>query len=670
MMLVLVLAVILILGIFGMSLNSSVSELANWASSYSTSILMDHVAFEIAGTAFYSLGKSLSDPTNSNFQAILKGSEKGKLTVSRPSSSAFSELKNFTISVNFLEVEYEKTSSLAPSSTWKDPREKLFKLTLTLEIAGGRSKYRMLRRLYRFVQLGKVQRLGLPLISKFTFFLKNPEETNETNVGYNCYENFIDGERGQTSKILPLTLVNTSLNLPKTDIQTPGWVYLGSDKEIQLHLTSGNDPAYGELFQLASLEKPERGAPMFVFNDLPKTSAFSKGVKFTGTNITAKVGIRGSYFGFYKWDKKNGSDMNFQGVLQKYFASEKSRTMGSSFLHLYGNFTCPSPTLVLGKVSRIFAYYSGLIYDASGDGKAEKFLDFLESPPTLVSQKGEENFWNTVPIQVSFPSKNFNQEYLDLPPDEVAAETLFTSKEEYLKYASKIVMEPFNKGYDYMLNQAGTLPPPEKFPQIFGKTYEQSGESVQILDKQENITLFDGNITTFSTKDLLIDRVSQVISTPEIFASKFLTGNSLDLHGKVILVDGPLELPAAMEVVKPGILCAKGKITLRGGIKKCPIGPLTLVSLGDDIELQAVNEEIWAHLVALDGTIFSGNNSPVKICGALAAKTLNPLESKGWPGGGTITYDDRLSPFRSDRDQGYVINLADYFDKFQVEKVE
>ncbi|MBF0409255.1 MAG: hypothetical protein HQM10_18085 [Candidatus Riflebacteria bacterium] len=669
-MLVVVIGILMVLTVLGFSLNSSVSEMVNWSSAFSTVTLMDQTALELSSSVFSSLARSLSNPDDSNYKILLSGTNSGKFTCALPLTSNLPEAMKITLSVISVSAEFTAIGSIASDTGWKDPFEKFVKISLTIELSAGHSKYRPIKKKYTFVKLAKVQRLALPLVSKFTLYVKSPELTDETNLGYNCYDNFIDGRSGQNSPVMPLVFIHSKESPSDLTFNNRGWVFLGGDKELQLHVTSGNDVETGEFFQFLNIDKPDRSPPMFTFNSLPATPVFSNGVTFLSTTVSAKVSIRGSYFGFYKWDRNEGSDMNFYGVLQRFFGSTKSRTMSSSFLHLLGNFSQPSPTIVIGKVKRVFSYYSGVLYDASGEGKSEKFLDILENPAILDSIGGQsENFWNSIPLKISFKSQNFGREYMELPPDQVAAETLFTSRDEYLKYASNIIFEPYNRSYDYFSNQTGQFPPPEKFTYVSGNAYEISGEKLKITDSKTGHQLFDADCRTFSSDSLIRDRVSLVVENQQEFNAEFLKNNVLDLKGQVIYVKTPLSIPRGVSVKNPGVLCVKGDLTVEGEIKKCPSGPLTLISKNGDIILKTVNEEVWAHLVALDGTVYPANKSPVKIFGGIAVKTLNPVGTKGWAGGGKVVYDERLDPLKIDKTKYYSVQIADYFEDFNMERM-
>ncbi len=669
MMLVVVLGVLVVLALLGFSLNSSVGDMINWSTLFSTTLMMDQAALEIATVVFAAVGRAVGDQAGPVYQALVMGPAAGTLPRVWSEPIALPEAKGVTMTVAGLTLSYAKEADLNPALGWKDPWEKTFRLTLDLTLSGGRSKVRAIRRTYRFVKQGKVQRLALPLLSKFTLYVTSPEPTDETRAGYNCFDNFIDGKRGETSPVMPLAFLHSRERPSGLDLRRKGWVFLGGDQELQLHVTSGNDPECGEFFQFLNIGKPERSPPMFTFTTVPPTPAFTNGVRFLDSAVQAKVSLRGSYFGFYKWDRKEGSDMNFQGVLQRFFGGAEHRTMSSSCLHLLGNFSFPSPTIVVGKVKRVFPYYSGILYEASGEGGSDKFVDVLENPAPLETTAGViENFWNTVPLTLSFSGAAFGRPFIELPPDEVAAETLFRSQEEYLKFASNLMSEPMNRAFDYFVNDSGKFPPPEKFAQVTGNPVEMTGEAVTITDPTTGQTLFAGDGRALTTDLLLRDRVSLVFETPAEFAAACLRGTVLDLQGQVVLVKGPVSLPRGVTVPTPGVLAARGDIVVQGEVKPCPAGPLTLVAIGGDIVLQTVNEEVWAHLVALDGTVYPATPNPVKIIGGIAVKSLRPLNPKGWPGGGTVTYDDRLDPAGRERSRAYTVQLADYYDDFRMER--
>lgn len=669
MILVLALGVLLVFSVLGLSLYSNIGGLANQTSAFSALSMMDHAAFEAANVVFAELQKSLNNPEDKNHQ-LLKSSENQDLIKTWSENFAFPEANDLYLNLNSLSVTFEKTADLGSDWHWKDSAEKLFRLTLTVDISGGRSKFKRFRRQYRFVKLGKIQRLALPVISKFTLYVRNPELTDEQNQGYNCVANFIDGELGVSSKAQPICLINSQEKHLET-VADAGWVFLGGDKELQLHVTSGNDVKNGELFQFYSLTQPEKSPPVFEFSELPSTKPFNDGVYFLNSAVKAQLSIRGSYFGFYQWDKKTGSDMNLQGALQKYFASANSRTMNSSCLHLLGNYTHPSPTLVYGKVNRAFAYYSGIIYKASGEGSEDKFLDILEAPVDVVNNGSKESFWNTVNLKRSFETKKFSLSPLELSAQEITAKRLFASQKNYLKYSSNIVVESINRTFDYFFNETGMLPPPEKLKDKTGFGYDLTGEKIEIKNKSSGGLYFSGDCRNLDVKKILTDRFSLILPDEKTFLSRFVSDSVLDLQNQVVLVKGPLQLPARLKVKSAGIIAAKGQITLLGGIEKSDSGPLTIVSMENDIVLKVINEDIWAHLVALEGTVYPQNNNPVKLRGALTVDKLyaagNASEKRFWAGGGEIAYDNRLDPAFSEK-TCYGVSLSDYYDDFQILK--
>lgn len=669
MAIVFALGILLVFAILGLALNANVGGLANQTSVYSALAMMDHAAFEIAGSVFFSLEKDFRNAESDNYQSVFTGAEQVELEPLWPDEGQLAQANDLHLDINDIEIKCEKTAAIGTDWLWQDENEKFLKIILTVDLSGGRSKYKMFRRRYRFVKKGKILSLGLPLLSKFTLFVKNPEKTDENNAGYNCVANFVDGKIGHSSTAQPVCFTH-SQEINQNDVFKAGWVFLGGDDEIQLHVSSGNHIDHGELFQFHSITQPEKSPPVFEFNNLPSTDVFNNGAFFLDSGIKAELSIRGSYYGFYQWDKY-GSDMNRNGVLQRYFSSTNSRTMNSSFLHLSGNYALPTPTLVVGKVKRVFAYYSGIIYSASGEGGSAKFLDMLEAPPKMQSDSGEVAFWNTLNLKRSFSGDRFNRERLEFSSYEVTASKLFGSKSQYLTYCSNLIVEPYNSVYDYMYNTTGKLPPEKRLENDCSVDYEIDGKNFQLKKiNDESQILFNGNCNEISSENLLLDRVTRIVTNEEKFKEKYLVEGKLDLNYQNVLIKDSLNLPANLEVVNPGILFVQGRLMLNGGIKKCEKGPLTLVALKDDIAFKADNQELWAHLVALEGTVYPSTNNPVDIFGAIAMDKLyaknDDTQNRCWSAGGKVQYDQRLDPTRNE--VIYSINLSDYYDEFQVQK--
>ena len=156
------------------------------------------------------------------------------------------------------------TALTADKEMGVDPREKRGSLLITAEATVlNASKRRSL--LIPF----KIVNLVVPVVSKFTLFLPNPEPNEPSPLvprdsgygGYNLYANKIDGTATEDRpNNIPLIFyshtLGTSLGVNDYDYRKLGWIYMGgtSGRNVVLHLTSGTDNTYGEYFHYKSLE--------------------------------------------------------------------------------------------------------------------------------------------------------------------------------------------------------------------------------------------------------------------------------------------------------------------------------------------------------------------------------------------------------------------------------
>ncbi|MBF0545644.1 MAG: hypothetical protein HQM08_14470 [Candidatus Riflebacteria bacterium] len=670
-LLLLVLGIILILGIFGGALYHSLTEKARFITMHANSMLFDFVAMEIASVFFNDLSEKLKDPNNPIFLEVLKASQNSFPVTIKIDKDELSRKFSFIGKKEFSSMSFSwdayfvDPKPILNGDPWNDPWEKLCEINLNIDLSTGKLPLKLLRKSFKFSKPCKIQQLSPPVLSKFTLFIKNPELTDEKNEGYNCFENTIDGKSTQTAKNLPIVLSNSS-DIKQTDLKKVGFVFLGGNQETQLHVTSGGDPEYGEFFQLLNIQKPEVKAPVFKYKDLP--TSFSKTVKLSDSPLVqAKLEVQGILFGFYLVDNSNPvpQDMNYKRTLGKYFTSsgQNSRTKKSSVLHLIGNLKNPSPTKVIGKVKRVFPQYSALMADVDNDGKNDGVLAMMNTPPDYVTPSGGTiDFWESVVQPKTFKNKNTNQE---ISLSSFSVENLFGSKDQYMSFSSKLIMEDYNTSYNFLMDSSMEMPPKDFFKAVTGENYQISGEKVKIAHESDGRVFFNSDLNSLSTKIILSDRISMTAENQDEFFKECMENNSLNLRGQTVFIKkGPLTLPAGLEIETAGILAVKGDITVSGKISKKGEATLSLISVGGNILLKGVNEKVQAYLVALDGTVKNLTNTPLQIEGGIAVDRLPP---ESFANGGTLIYDCAFDPTRLQQEKSYSVQIGDYFDKWNFE---
>ncbi|MFZ2960595.1 MAG: hypothetical protein WA705_27260 [Candidatus Ozemobacteraceae bacterium] len=669
----LMIGVLLVLGILALSLNFSMGEKTQFINGHSNSLLLDMAAMEVTSQVYSAIGSELCNPKSPLFVKILKARiEDFPLAISPvwPTSFAFQNRADIPKISCSIQGRINDGSPLE-NGAWKDPWEKFFAISIQIELSIRSGTLHKMTKLYKFSRLGKIHSLALPIVSKFTLFIKSPEPTDEKSAGYNCFRSTIDGKALTPNDMkkgveAPLILCNSSEN-KMTDLKKAGFIFLGGDKDVELHLTNGADSTFGESFHFFPITKSEGKSPLYDLTFLP--DSFQKPLSLSSGTVQGKMGIQQTFFGFYDQDNSSPpNSMNIDGSLGYFFDRISPRTMDSSCIHLFGTIGNPSPALVFGKVSRVFAVFSGLTLDLDQDGRPEGLLSLLKQPLRLQTLTNAEDLWNLVSLPTSFLSRKTQTSY-ELDPS-TTMKTIFGTPYLYFFYASTLVSEPFNRGYECLTNEKGDFPPAGKF-----KEWKFPGESAEVpfqflgsnfeIRVPQAESCFKLNLDTLSTKDILTHRINETVESQKEFLERFVKDGSLDMKGNTVLVTkGDLELPANLEVANPGIIVVKKDIHLKGDLrKKDKKTLLTLVSSEGNIILDSVNADIQAYLVAIEGSVFPSRKSYVKIFGGVAVKTLEPAN---WKAGGTITYDTEFDFTQENREENYSAAISDYYSEWDM----
>jgi len=466
-----------------------------------------------------------------------------------------------------------------------------------------------------------------PVVSKFTLFVKNPERTDATSAGYNRYRNFFGGDPVSTvGNLLPLVLVNEQ-GLGLAEHVGRGYVFLGGDAPVRLHVTSGSDALRGEsfLFQ-ATTEMKEKA---------------SGGIDPRSTELLGRYSreeldfyLRRSYQGFFVRDA-SGQDMNAGNRLKKEFAS--GRTMASNLLHLYGSWQRRSPTLVVGAVYRAYAFLTALIVDTDRDRQTDAVISIL---PSLD--------WHDYPWQIpllprSIESRSHPGQMIDvrslksLDPSMHDYVHLFGDHQSYVPLMSRIVDdESYNCSYDFAAGyRQGELGAAHAFP---ASAYPCSGRAYKI-DLANGEPHFRGDLNSLSMSALEGRTVCQVADEAE-FLTRFVRAGHLRLGRVVRIETGELTLPSRLVVDEGGVVMVPGNVT-SNGVKNDSNIPLTLCSLEGSIEINSSYRDHEFSSIALSGGLKNGGRDALVLKGSVAVSSLASDDLKH---GGELAYDPRLDP--------------------------
>lgn len=479
---------------------------------------------------------------------------------------------------------------------------------------------------YTFRTPFKIVNLIPPVTSKFTLFVKHPERTGIANAGYNRFRNLYDGDAVSGAEAHPPLVLFNEEGLALRELTGRGFVFLGGGDPVMLQITNGSHPRFGEGFHFEATADP-RGE---LAGGTDPASASLLGA-FTEPGATFSV--QRSFLGFYERDEA-GEGLNAEGRLRKDFAA--GRTTSSSMLHLYGSAERRSPTVVVGNVQRSFALISHLAVDVDADGKADDAVAVLPGVG-----------WEDYPLQIpllpnSFTSFTDPSGSIDLRPLKSSDPELhdfvrlFGDYAQYSTLMSRLVEEPYNRGFDWMAGyEPGKLGAPAVLP---ASRYPDPGTSFNLVLADGGVH-FQGDLNAFSTLRLEARAVVEVADEAEL-KQRFIRDGRLELGRVVRVAQGPVTLPARLEVGDGGAIIAAGSIT-SSGVRNRSSVPLALCSTEGDLIVDSTYPDHEFAGIALAGGLKTLGSDPVHIKGALAVDHLSPDELRA---GGELTYDPRLDP--------------------------
>lgn len=486
-----------------------------------------------------------------------------------------------------------------------DPREKTAELALRAQ-----ATFRGVSRAIAVVRPVRVVQAGVPVLGKFTLFLRERSGQDPNLLGYDHRDPLqgptLDGEPAR-----PLVLYHQAERFPavvdgRFDPLAPvlsdvppdqgGLVYLGGEDPWYLNLVHGIGAGRYEELHLVRRTRYARAS------DLP--------------GVSEEVGLAfGYYDGIFDSDRF-GDAAGDPGHLLR--PTGEALAPRSAALHLSGDVGNVTPTLVFGPVFRSFVTL--------------RLLDGTWYPYALANPGGGP----------------------------------FSSYDEYRRTMVRPVHEPYNRTVDYLrtnherLDSAGrvdaaetplvpeALLTPEELtrvgPAVPGDDaflYPRPGEPARAavhLRTAGGEDVFRGQLADLD--GALVDAVieQRVTARHEDAAAYARVAGRPGVHW---VAEGGVTL-AGWTAPGPTLIAARGDVTVSGGISGGDGEfPVTLVSRFGDVVVETA-DPVEAHLVALRGRVRTRDGLDLR--GALAARSLNLPDLVRGDALKSITYATRFDP--------------------------
>lgn len=525
----------------------------------------------------------------------------------------------------------------------------------------SRGNFRGIQRQVRETRRIRFQLQQLPVLGRFTLFVRRPESSSGGAPGYNRFANDIDGAIDllglpPRENRLPLVLYNHGGPYPALthDLERSGWVYLGGREPVRLNLTSGADYQYGQYFHFYNfLEASRARQAAFLAEDPPPF--FREDHTVHGESH--RYYLKHVLYGFFTRDRGEPvADLNRDGVLGLSMARDPNARSGT--LHLFGSTLAPSPTRVFGPVYQSFPIYTGITVDRDGDGRRDGVLG-------LLPEIGEADFPRLAtshPLPEVVRDLGRPGEWVRLDPAVTRWEALFPDYESYRDMMSTVIrQEPYNASLDYLLSPGHF--PPETAALDPDEDYPNPGDAVTIPLRagpgETPGVHFEGDLGEVDG-EFLEDRVLLEVPDAARFRESFLRGGVLELGVPTRILEGDLELPPDLWVERGGLLVVEGDIRF-DGIRCAPGERLLLVSRNGDLlsplDRSSPGHPLEADLVALAGTLVSQEaRHSLNLRGTLALGRLDPDHL---PAGGQVLYSRERDPARSERGEALRIHLSE-----------
>ncbi len=507
---------------------------------------------------------------------------------------------------------------------------------------------------------------ALPVLPRFTLFVREPEVEGTTSPGYNLFANDIHGvpdtgTAGSDDNFLPLVLYNHGDAHPRLhhELGENGWVFLGGSSPVKLNLTSGADYRYGEYFHFYNFMIDEGARQPAFLSDSPP-AFFEKPHPIPGGE--AKFFLKHVIYGFFTVDRgMPPSDMNRDHVLARWF--DFGGNMRSSSLHLFGSTLAPSPTRVFGEVYQAYPIYTGITVDVDGDGKRDGLVGLAPG----VDEGGFDELPTSHPLPHRIRHLARPGEWIELGPGLVAWDRMFPDFTAYEEYQSTLVeAEPYNWSVDYIRSKGEF---PIEHPALDpAKDYPNPGTEVTVRRRadprgapgSDTGVHFQGDLNRFQLDDLEKRSLLRYPDAASFLRAHLADGKTLKLGSHVSIAEGDLELPRKLAVEAGGILWVKGSIRFDG--IDCAEGEhLVLVSRTGSITSEFAEadelEPAEVDLVALEGRVRATDpNRPLQVRGHVAARRFEPGDFQA---GGRIVWDPTADPANPDRKRLARLHLAD-----------
>lgn len=630
--------------------------------------------------AIGTIAEEIQDPASSIFQVLCSPT----LATGTAITFDLSPLTDMAASlreaqVTALDVRVDRIEPLdrstTPTTGGVDPVERNIVLALrTTCIQGGSTTTLEEKREVRIAHL-------MPgILGKFTLYVRDVGTNPEA---FNAFPNDINGlpdDRSIAPKCLPVVLKNGgALDEGAAEGDDPenyrlrGFIYLGGGR-VNLNLTSGNSEAYGEHFHFFPLRSsllipgyyhlspPEFFSASFAEEDLKRVPQMSNPTPPFAAEFA--YCLKHTISGFFTTDDfgKGLAQDGMLGVSVPEPVQACDPRLFSSVLHLFGNRTNPSPTLVLGDVHRRYADLCGILVEATGNGNRDAVaailteiadsvgLETLSTPATVEAMKRADVTEGT-PILLEAATLSF--------PD------MFGSREAYRAAMSRLVTEPYLRSFDYLyFKEPGEFHPRTT---LFG-----TGEAVP----QQTFSLafhpsVNGGADFYKDGqpgdvplDLLADKASFRVPDMDRFRARFLDPQGRLQLNAVVLVGGKAGQTSVLNdrelTVRKGgiIILTHGNLDVSAiRIGADPDESLTLCALNGDIQVDLSHGKIQARLIALRGKIVNKTPTmPLDLDGGIAVKEFPPSSFRE---GGRIGYDSQADPSSAEWDKFYRLFIAD-----------
>jgi hypothetical protein len=294
-----------------------------------------------------------------------------------------------------------------------------------------------------------------------------------------------------------------------------------------------------------------------------------------------------------------------------------SKIQGGSIFRLFGALDSPSPSLVLGPVSRRIAVIQGLFHKPNN-----KFSPL----PFLNSSQYEEQSWPGITNKDAVEVLKMHFEEISTTPYEV-----------YARRMSQLVVEDYNSALLDLLraspSQVSSVPP-SNLPlsqrlkaDEQGVRFDRRIHSQRLdIQRDDGLSLYEGgDLTEFRDMSFFKNRVGISVQDTSEFLQKFVQEGVLNLGGVVqvrsnLLINEPLVLAPGGS----GMILCEGDVEISAAIESSMEQILVIVSLNGMISLN-VSEPCRFALIAMNGQVQLP--SRFSLTGMVAAKDVKVLPS-------------------------------------------